>query len=65
MLDWDFEKNFHILLFNPFEMYKKFIYSSKCNVFKHSTFLGQFVQAICLGLVITVTSRVRGRRVGG
>lgn len=21
-------------------MYKKFIYSSKCNVFKHSTFLG-------------------------
>lgn len=24
-------------------MYKKFIYSSKCNVFKNSAFLGQFV----------------------
>lgn len=40
MLDWDFEKSFTYFCLTPFEMYKRFIYSSKCNVFKHSTFLG-------------------------
>lgn len=29
-----------MLWFKPLEMYKKFIYSSKCNVFQHSTLLG-------------------------
>lgn len=43
---------FTYVCLNPFEMYEKFICSSKCNDFKHSTFLGHslFKQS----LVITV-----------
>lgn len=51
----------------PFEMYKKFIYSSKCNVFKHSAFLGHslFKQYVWVLWSLSVTNRVKDKRVGG
>lgn len=51
---------------SPFEMYKKFIYSSKCNIFQHSTCLGSslFTQYVLVLWTPSVTSRVKGKGVG-